>query len=50
MKNIQVINHISISGEIFPSEELSESDRQMIAEKIQETMMKSAGYKRTPAS
>lgn len=49
MQNIKIINEVIVSGKEIPYSELSESDRRLIAERIQEAVMSIAGYKRRTA-
>ena len=47
MVKIKIIVHIA--GEEIDWDKIPEEKRRIISEKIQETMMSSAGYKRAPA-
>lgn len=46
MKEIKIENYIEVNGKDVPMEELTEEERQKIAETIQDTMMFTMGYVR----
>lgn len=49
MQEIKIINYITIDGKTRLWDELSESEKKEAAQKLQENMMKIAGYKRGTA-
>lgn len=49
MQEIKIINYITINGKTRLWEDLSESEKKEAAEKIQENIMRVAGYKRRTA-
>ncbi len=46
MKEIKIENYIEVNGKDIPIEDLTEEERQQIAETIQDTMMFTMGYVR----
>ena len=49
MKEIKVINALDIGGKETPFSELTAERYKQVVEKIQDTAMNFAGYRRTPA-
>lgn len=49
MQDIRIINYVVMSGETILWDDLPEEKRRKVAEALQDTIMYSAGYRRTTA-
>ena len=49
MREIKVVNILEVDGKEIPFSDLTPEDHERIAEKIQDNLMISAGYKRKTA-